>query len=77
MSDVALNPILVTIPNAAHIIGRGVTFIYEAIADGEIAAVKSDKRTLVKVQSLHDYVAALPPAKIKPDRRRAAEQVRP
>jgi hypothetical protein len=58
--------ILVTIPHAADMIGRGITFIYEAIADGKIRAVKSDKRTLVVVQSLHEYVSSLPAAKIKP-----------
>ena len=47
-------------------IGRGTRFIYEAIANGEIEAVKSNKRTLVVVASLHKYAAALPPAKIKP-----------
>jgi hypothetical protein len=60
--------ILVSIPRAAEKIGRGVTFIYEMIAD--IRAVKSNKRTLVVVQSLHEYVASLPPAYIKPMGRR-------
>jgi hypothetical protein len=70
MTDVSLAPILVPIPRAAEMIGRGITFIYEMIGEGKIEAVKSDKRTLVKVQSLHDYVAGLPPAKIKPDMRK-------
>jgi hypothetical protein len=54
MSDYApaLNPILARIPDAAAMIGRGVTFLYEAIADGRIKAVKSDGRTLVLVSSL-------------------------
>ena len=62
----AMPPILCTIPNAAAMIGRGTRFIYEAIATGKIKAVKSDKRTLVVVNSLHAYAAGLPPAKIKP-----------
>jgi len=70
MSDVSLQPILMTIPNAANFIGRGVTFIYNAIADGRLRAVKSDKRTLVQMASLREYAASLPPAKIKPDTRR-------
>jgi excisionase family DNA binding protein len=57
------------IPNAAQYIGRSVTFIYNALADGKLRAVKSDKRCLVEVASLHEYVKSLPPAKIKPDKR--------
>lgn len=59
-------PILVTIPDAANMVGRGVTWVYSAIADGKIKAVKSDKRTLVTVESLRAYAAGLPAAKIKP-----------
>jgi hypothetical protein len=57
-------PILARIPDAAAMIGRGMTFIYEAIADGRIKAVKSDGRTLVVISSLHEYAASLPAAKI-------------
>jgi hypothetical protein len=63
--EVSFAPITVPIPIAADMIGRGVTFIYGAIADGRIEAVKSDKRTLVLVESLRAYVASLPRAKIK------------
>jgi hypothetical protein len=73
-SEVSLPPILCRIPQAAAMIGRGQRFIYEAIATGKIKAVKSDKRTLIVVQSLHNYVKTLRPAKIKPltKRRRVA-----
>jgi hypothetical protein len=64
------SPILCTIPHAAAMIGRGTTFIYEAIATGQIEAVKSDKRTLIVVDSLRRYAASLPHAKIKPTTRR-------
>jgi hypothetical protein len=60
-----IEPILCTIPQAAQIIARGESFIYEAIATRKIRAVKSDKRTLVFVDSLREYASALPPAKIK------------
>jgi hypothetical protein len=53
--DAPLPLILCTIPHAAAMIGRGQTFIYGAIADGRIEAVKSDKRTLVVVESLREY----------------------
>jgi hypothetical protein len=75
VSVVPIEPILCTIPQAATIIGRGQSFIYEAIARKQIRAVKSDKRTLVFVDSLRAYAEALPAAKIKPPirkRRRAA-----
>jgi hypothetical protein len=65
-SSVSMTPILVTIPQAAAMIGRGVTFIYTAIGDGTLQAVKSDKRTLIVVESLRTYAASLPAAKIKP-----------
>jgi hypothetical protein len=61
-----LSPILCSIPDAAAMLGRGQRFIYEAAATGKIRMVKSNKRTLVVVASLHDYAATLPPAKIKP-----------
>ena len=61
-----LLPILCTIMQAAAMIGRGQTFIYTAIGDGRLKAVKSDKRTLVVVESLRRYAASLPPANIKP-----------
>ena len=68
--EAPLPPILCTISHAAAMIGRGQTFIYGAIGDGRIEAVKSDKRTLVVVESLRRYAASLPPAKIKPLRAR-------
>jgi excisionase family DNA binding protein len=61
-----IDPILCRIPVAAATLGRGTRFIYEAIATGEIEAVKSGKRTLIVVASLHRYAASLPAAKIKP-----------
>jgi uncharacterized membrane protein len=57
--------ILCTIQQARTLIPRSRQFFYDAIAAGLIAAVKSDGRTMIVVQSLHDYVASLPPARIK------------
>jgi hypothetical protein len=51
-------------------IARGTRFIYEAVATGKIKAVKSDKRTLIVINSLHEYVAGLPAAKIQPQSKR-------
>ena len=71
-----LSPILVSIPQAAAMIGRGMTFIYSAIGDGTIKAVKSDKRTLIIVESLQAYAASLPAAKIKPIAKRPPARLR-
>jgi hypothetical protein len=70
VTEVSLPPILCRIPRAAEMIGRGTRFIYEAIATGQIEAVKSDKRTLVVVESLRKYARELKPAKTKPMTRR-------
>ena len=70
-------PILCTIQHAAAMLGRGTRFIYEAIATDKIRAVKSDKRTLVVVDSLREYVAGLPAAKIKPQSKKRHAASRP
>ena len=58
----------------AKMIGRSERFIADAIARGKIRAVKSDRRTLLVVQSIWDYAASLPSARgtlINPRRRTA------
>jgi hypothetical protein len=74
-ADIApLEPLLCSIQAGTAIIGRSERFIIDAIARGELQAVKSDRRTLLVVQSLKDYVKRLPSAKgtINPPRRRVA-----
>jgi hypothetical protein len=71
-----VNPILVSVPQASQIIGRGVSTIYELIGGGNVRAVKSDGRTLVVVESLHEYAASLPPAKVRPPRNRRPPRMR-
>jgi len=59
-ADIApLEPLLCSIKAGIAILGRSERFIIDAIARGEIEAVKSDRRTLLVVQSLKDYVAKL------------------
>jgi hypothetical protein len=67
---IELQQILCSIPQASTMIGRCVATIYELIGAGKIKAVKSDGRTLVVVQSLHDYANSLPEAKVAPPRYR-------
>lgn len=44
-----LEPILVSIEDAAQMIGRSTTFIYACLGDGTLQAVKSNARTLVRI----------------------------
>jgi hypothetical protein len=68
--DVAtIEPLLCSVAAAMAIIGRGQSFVIDAIATGKIQGVKSDRRTLVVVKSLYEYAAGLPPAVLKPDNR--------
>src|SRR5262245_34771584 len=62
-SEIHLEPVLVPIPVAAHFLGHHASTIYRLLGDGKIEAVKAGKRTLLKVASLKQYVANLPPAK--------------
>jgi hypothetical protein len=63
-ADIApLEPLLCSVQAGTAIIGRSERFIIDAIARGKLRAVKSDRRTLLIVQSLKDYVASLQPAK--------------
>jgi hypothetical protein len=71
-----IEPILVSIPQASAMIGRGVATIYALIGAAKIRAVKSDGRTLIVVESLREYAASLPRAKIAPLRRRKPQHLR-
>jgi hypothetical protein len=77
-ADIApIEPLLCSIQAGTAIIGRSERFIIDAIARGQLQAVKSDRRTLLVVQSLKDYAAKLiktSPAKgtLNPSRRRVA-----
>ena len=76
-ADIAqLEPLLCSIQAGTAVIGRSERFIIDAIARGKLKAVKSDRRTLLVVESLKDYVASLPPARgtinpRRPERRQA------
>jgi len=63
----AIEPLLCSIQAATKVLGRSERWIFHAIATGEIKAVKSDRRTLIVVQSLKDYAASLPAAKGTPN----------
>ena len=56
-----LDPLLVKPLEAARLIGESRSTIYRLIHTGQINAVKRGATTLVVVESLRRYVAALPP----------------
>lgn len=60
-------PLLCSVKAGIALLGRSERGIIDMIARGEIQAVKSDRRTLLVVQSLKDYVARLPRAKGTPN----------
>ena len=62
-------PLLVSINEGAVIIGRSRRTTYELIAAGALKAVKSGRSTLLVYNSLKQYAASLPAAKIKLDDR--------
>jgi len=81
MHESALNqvpppPILVPVKHAAIMIGRGVQAIYDLIGAKKIKAVKSDGRTLIRVDSLHEYVDSLKPPKVRTPHKRKPQRLR-
>jgi hypothetical protein len=76
VSRMEIQPIAVSIPQAAQMIGRGIATIYELLGRKEIEGVKSDGRTLVKVTSLQAYIDRCPEAQITPRPRRKPRHLR-
>ena len=76
ISRMEIAPILVSVPQASQMLGRGVSTIYDLIGCGKIRAVKSDGRTLIVVESLHEYADSLPPATVAPPRKRKPQHMR-
>ncbi len=52
-----MEPLAVSINEAARALGLGRTSIYAMIADGRLEAVKIGRRTLVRVESIRQLVA--------------------
>jgi hypothetical protein len=66
------DPILVPVTQASAIIAKSPRMIYELMATGELKAVKSGRNTLIVYDSIREYVAKLPAAKIKSYRAQVA-----
>jgi hypothetical protein len=69
-------PLLVSIPQACRLIGRCTATVYELLGSKQLDAVKSDGRTLIKMDSIKRYVDSLPPAEITPRPRRKPQHLR-
>jgi excisionase family DNA binding protein len=76
ITKMEITPLLVSIPQAAQVLGRGTSFIYDLLAREEIEAVKSDGRTLIRFQSLQSYADRLPKATFAPPRQRKPQRQR-
>src|SRR4051812_46285677 len=58
--DVPPETLAVSISEACRIVGIGRSTLYEALARGEIEAAQAGRRTIIIVESLRRYLAALP-----------------
>lgn len=54
--SVSMQPLTVSVSDAAQMIGLGKTRTWALIASGQLATVKIGRRTLVKVESLRALV---------------------
>ena len=71
-----IEPLLVSIPQTSQMIGRCTATVYELIGAKVLDAVKSDGRTLVKMDSIKSYVDSLPSAEIAPRPKRKPQHLR-
>ena len=53
----ALQPILLTVPEAAVVLSIGRTTMYELIGSGAISVVHIGRSARIPVASIHDFVA--------------------
>jgi hypothetical protein len=64
-TDLVIEPIAVTIPQAVRISGLSRSEIYRRLAAGDIDAIKSGTRALILVDSIKRYLASLPTAQYR------------
>jgi hypothetical protein len=76
VSQLEIEPLLVSIPQTSQLVGRCVATIYALIGSGELDAKKSDGRTLITMESIKRYVRKLPPAQIAPRPKRKPQPLR-
>ncbi len=64
-----ISPLAFTIPGAVRASGLARSRLYDLMEKGEIAAFKAGRRTMIRADSLRDYLASLPPAVMGAGRR--------
>jgi excisionase family DNA binding protein len=60
-----MQPIALSIPEAAKFSGIGRTRLWELVSSGKVRAVKHGTRTLVLTDSLRAYVESLPAVEVR------------
>jgi excisionase family DNA binding protein len=65
-SEPPIEPLVVSVKNAAIILDAGRSTVWEMLASGELDAVKDGGRTKVTMASIKRRLANLPRAKFKP-----------
>jgi len=63
-----IQPLTVTIPEAARLSGLSRSELYRQLSAGRIRACKAGSRTLIVWESLKAHVEALPPAAFRAPR---------
>ena len=63
----SLEPTAVPMPRARELLGdKSYSEIYEAIDEGKLVALKDGRKTLITVDSIRSYMAALPRGPVRP-----------
>ncbi|MCB8883987.1 helix-turn-helix domain-containing protein [Acidisoma cellulosilytica] len=57
-----IEPLAYTIPAAIKVSGVARTSLYRLMSEGRLVAVKNGRRTLIRADSLKQYLASLPVA---------------
>jgi hypothetical protein len=75
VSETDVEPIAVTIEQAARLSGESRSQVYNRLGHGQYQGLKSGRRTLVLVASIKQFLESLPPAVIKPPKPRPPRAV--
>lgn len=60
-ANAPLEPLLLSVNDAATMLGMSRPTLYKLLSSGALRAVKSGGRTMIPTQALREYVDALPP----------------
>jgi hypothetical protein len=74
----SLEPTAVPMPRARELLGdKSYSEIYEAIDEGKLVALKDGRKTLITLDSIRSYMAALPRGPVRPLAPPRAKRTRP